>query len=350
MKRILSIDGGGIRGIIPGMVLTYLEATLQKQSGNKSARIADYFDFVAGTSTGGILACVLLCPENPGSKRPKFTAEQAVNLYIENGDKIFYPLNSLTKFLANYGLRDERFKSKGFEEIMEKYFKKTKLSDLLKPCLIAAYETELRQTYFFGKHKAVNYPKSRDYYLYDVCRATSAAPSYFEAARVTSIGGVEHSFVDGGIFANNPSLCAYAEVRKAEDEPRAQDMFVFSIGTGSTKRSYDFESIRNKLAAAMIPALIDMMMSGVSETTHFQLKKMFEAVNRPHQYVRIEPENLNNVNEDMDDASIKNMRDLQTLGDATAQQYREVIDKVADVLIKESGDQVQYKKPETQAQ
>src|ERR1043165_3733449 len=64
MKRILSIDGGGIRGIIPGMVLAYLESSLQKKSNNKNARIADYFDFVAGTSTGGILSCALRIPEN----------------------------------------------------------------------------------------------------------------------------------------------------------------------------------------------------------------------------------------------------------------------------------------------
>jgi hypothetical protein len=62
MKKILSLDGGGIRGIIPGQILVALEAKLQKKSNNPDARIADYFDFFAGTSTGGILTCILLCP------------------------------------------------------------------------------------------------------------------------------------------------------------------------------------------------------------------------------------------------------------------------------------------------
>jgi patatin-like phospholipase/acyl hydrolase len=238
---------------------------------------------------------------------------------------------------------DEKFKADGFEKVMINYFGDTKLSELLKPCLIATYETELRQTYFFGSHKAKLSPESRDYYVRDVCRATSAAPSYFETARVESLGGVKHSFIDGGIFANNPGMCAYAEVRKAEDEPKAADMFLVSLSTGSTKHSYDYNSIKDKKAMMMVPALIDMMMSGVAETIDFELQKMFEAVGKPEQYVRIEPTNLNNVNEEMDDASPKNLDDLKALGDATAQQNQSVLDKVADVLIQTAKDEVKFK-------
>ena len=62
--RILSIDGGGIRGIIPAVILNYIEKGLQRQSGNPNATLADYFDLVAGTSTGGILACFYLHGRN----------------------------------------------------------------------------------------------------------------------------------------------------------------------------------------------------------------------------------------------------------------------------------------------
>ena len=68
MKRkikILSIDGGGIRGIIPAVILNYIEKGLQTQSGNPNATLADYFDLVAGTSTGGILSCFYLLPPAP---------------------------------------------------------------------------------------------------------------------------------------------------------------------------------------------------------------------------------------------------------------------------------------------
>jgi patatin-like phospholipase/acyl hydrolase len=62
MNTILSIDGGGIKGIIPGMVLVEMERRLKERTGNPDAYIAEYFDFFAGTSTGGILICLMLCP------------------------------------------------------------------------------------------------------------------------------------------------------------------------------------------------------------------------------------------------------------------------------------------------
>jgi len=83
--RILSIDGGGIRGILPGQLLVELEKKLQTISGNSSARIADYFDMIAGTSTGGILTCLYLYPDKKNPSRPLFTAKEAVDLYLENG-------------------------------------------------------------------------------------------------------------------------------------------------------------------------------------------------------------------------------------------------------------------------
>ena len=85
--RILSIDGGGIRGILPGQILISLEEKLKTKSGDPLARIGDYFDLVAGTSTGAILGAAYICPNEEG--RPKFSAQEAVNFYLEDGDEIF---------------------------------------------------------------------------------------------------------------------------------------------------------------------------------------------------------------------------------------------------------------------
>src|SRR5690606_20999929 len=89
MKKILSIDGGGMRGIIPGMFLVSLEHKLKKQSGNPDAAIVDYFDFFAGTSTGGILTCLLLCPSEKDPLRPQFSAKEALDMYLNYGTNIF---------------------------------------------------------------------------------------------------------------------------------------------------------------------------------------------------------------------------------------------------------------------
>ena len=284
MIKILTIDGGGIRGIIPGMVLVMLEDKLQKASKNPEARISDYFDFIAGTSTGGILTCLLLAPERESEqtkRKARFSAKQAVELYLQNGKKIF-PDSWAKCLLADIDLIDEKYDFKGLADSMNEYLTDLKLSELLKPCLIASYNIQTRSTHFFGQHKARLYGNPYDFYVKDVCRATSAAPSYFEAAQIKSCSDIDYALIDGGIFANNPSLCAYAELRKAEGKPSGKDMFMVSFGTGSSKKAYMIEDIKNKATLTIIPYLIVMMMSGVADATDFQLQKMFNTVGEGH--------------------------------------------------------------------
>ena len=103
LTRILSIDGGGIRGIIPGQVLVSVEKKLQNRTNNKNARIADYFDFLAGTSTGGILTCVYLCPDRNDKTIPRFTAQEALNLYLEHGQDIFHNKSHYFYIFSRFG-------------------------------------------------------------------------------------------------------------------------------------------------------------------------------------------------------------------------------------------------------
>ena len=124
--RILSIDGGGIRGIIPGRVLVALEQKLQSASNDNNARIADYFDLIAGTSTGGILACLYLCPQSDQRKRPKYTAQDAVDLYLEKGDEIF-DIPIWHRLRSADGLRDEKYPADGLEEALDDYLGDLKL-------------------------------------------------------------------------------------------------------------------------------------------------------------------------------------------------------------------------------
>ncbi|KDP31911.1 hypothetical protein JCGZ_12372 [Jatropha curcas] len=83
---VLSIDGGGVRGIIPGVILAYLESKLQELDGEE-ARLADYFDLIAGTSTGGLIAAMLAAPNE--QDRPLFAAKDLVPFYLQNSPKIF---------------------------------------------------------------------------------------------------------------------------------------------------------------------------------------------------------------------------------------------------------------------
>ncbi|MCK4803316.1 MAG: patatin-like phospholipase family protein, partial [Spirochaetes bacterium] len=234
--RILSIDGGGIRGLIPAKVLAAVEQKLQEKTGNKNAHIADFFDLISGTSTGGLLTCIYLCPGLNGSRdRPRFSAEEAVRLYMERGDRIF-DLSLWQRIRSAGGLRDEKYSADAFEETLEDYFGDLRLSDLLKPCLITAYDIKRRCTVFFTQHDAKRM-ETRDFFLKDVARATSAAPTYFEAAKIKSLADVPYPLIDGGVFANNPAICAYIEVRrKFKKRPIIKKIAMLSLGTGFIKK------------------------------------------------------------------------------------------------------------------
>ncbi|HRG51189.1 MAG TPA: patatin-like phospholipase family protein [Bacteroidia bacterium] len=329
--RILSIDGGGIRGILPGQLLVELEKKLQTISGNSSARIADYFDMIAGTSTGGILTCLYLYPDKKNPSRPLFTAKEAVDLYLENGGGIFKE----SSIRNDAGMRQEKYPVIAIENLLKKYFKNTRLSGLLKPCLITAYNISARSTHFFTQHDAKK-SKAYDFYLYDVARGTSAAPTYFEPAGIKSLSGVMYPVVDGGVFASNPALCAFAEARQkfnpVVNDAERMDLFMLSIGTGSKKESYSYDKTKGWGKMGWVKPVLDIMLSGASETVDFQMKHIFDAINCGDKYFRINPD-IGKASIEMDDASPENLKALKEAGIAAAKKYDAELQAVASFLV-----------------
>ena len=319
--RILSIDGGGIRGIIPGQILVRVEEKLKEFSGDESSRIADYFDLIAGTSTGGILACIYLYPRKRGSKRPHFTAEQAVELYMDHGDEIF-ELSLWQQIKSGKGVLDEKYSARNLERELKDKLDDLWLSDLVGPCMVTAYDIERRQTKFFIK--AGKDEPAEDFRVRDVARSTSAAPTYFEAAMVKARTGTAYALVDGGVFANNPTLCAYAEARKMRGKPTASQMAILSLGTGHHHKEepYPYRKAKDWGLAEWAKPVLSIMMTGVSETVDYQLRKMFDAAGVPSQYLRIDPRLMKGGPDTaMDNASEENMKKLASLGREAAQDH-----------------------------
>jgi uncharacterized protein len=102
----LSIDGGGIRGIVPACVLIQLETELREATGDDDLKIGECFDLIAGTSTGGILALLLLMPHADDPTRARFSARDALNLYLEYGDDIF-DRSVWQRISSGFGIADE---------------------------------------------------------------------------------------------------------------------------------------------------------------------------------------------------------------------------------------------------
>jgi len=335
LKRILSIDGGGIRGIIPGQILVILEDKLKVKTGNENARICDYFDLIAGTSTGGILTCAYLIPDQENStekRRPKFNARQVVDLYLKRGGDIFS--TTLGHRLRTVGgVVDEMYPSSPLEKALDEYFGETKLSELLKPCLITSYDIKRRMGHFFTQHDAVNNP-GWDYLVKEVARATSAAPTYFECSDVKSLSEVSYPLIDGGVFVNNPTLCAFAEVQNKYKTP-AEEMAILSLGTGFSKKEYDYNKAKDWGMIQWVKPLIDIMMSGVSEVVDYQLNQIFEGLDASSQYLRINTKLPIDVSPDMDDASPENLQALKELGTYTAQNFDAQLDAFVELIVQE---------------
>lgn len=330
--RILSIDGGGIRGILPGIIIERLEKKLQKKEG-ANARISDYFDFFAGTSTGGILTLAYLLPT--ADKKPKLTAEQAVDIYLKKGDKIF-EVNLWQEIKSVKGIADEKYDASELEKALGETFGETKLSDLIKPCIICSYDIKEGKPHFFKQHKASN--DIHNFSVKDVARATSAAPTYFENSRVKNTLNTPFSLIDGGVFVNNPALVAYSEVRTMaftgyDKCPTAKDMILISIGTGSESKGYDYDVAKDWGAIGWIKPVIEIMMSGNSKTVDYHLKQIFNTLNTAEEqgnYHRLEPKCIS-ASIEMDNASKENMAKLKD--DALTYIANDDVDKELDIIV-----------------
>lgn len=338
--RILSLDGGGIRGIITCVILKYIEEQIQKLD-SPEARLGDYFDLVAGSSTGGLLASILLFPGN--DKKARFSVQEALDLYAKNGETIFN-VSFWEHTLNIFGLFNEKISKRNLEKRLDEVFGSLQLKDMTRPCLITSYDICARKAKFFSSHEADM--SLENFYVKDVCRATSAAPTYFEPARIKSLYGQEFTLIDGGVFANNPALCAYAEARKIPfseilkdeekpDFPNINDMIIVSVGTGEVLKPYYFEKFENAGKIRWIAPLIDILLSSNAETVDYHLLKMYESLGKRNRqnYYRLVPQ-LAKASPEMDNVSPKNIYELIQAGLSFVDKNRELLNDIARKLIK----------------
>lgn len=313
--NVLSIDGGGIRGIIPAMILEEIEKRSNKP-------ISKIFDFIAGASTGGIIAVGLAVKDENGN--PKFSAKDLLDLYVDDGENIFD--KSIWKAISSLGnLTDERYSNKKFKSILEDRFGITTLKDTLIDVMVPCYETERRIPWFFKSKHAKNPEREKDYNfkLSDIALATSSAPTYFEPHKVSYKNDDYLSLIDGGIFANNPSMCAYVDAISLFNQ-KSEDINIVSLGTGISTKRLIHDNVKDWGLSKWARPIINCALDGVSDTVHYQLKKIMPT----DQYIRIQGD-LGKTNHKMDDASPENIKSLQRLGE---QIIRDENDKINAII------------------
>jgi uncharacterized protein len=321
--KVLSIDGGGIRGIIPAMVLAEIEERTGKS-------IAETFDLIAGTSTGGILALGLTMPGDSGE--PRYTARELIKLYEDEGASIF---SGRVGTIRN--IFEERYPSAGVEEVLDRYFGEARLKDALSTVFVTGYEIQLRAPFFFRSERA-KVDADYDFPIREVARATSAAPTYFEPAKVEASGPVDYyALVDGGVFANNPGMCAYVEAtsilkEKGSASPDESTVLVVSLGTGQFTDRLRYEEVARWGLMRWARPLIDVVFDGESDTVDFQLKQLLpRGEDGLRRYYRFQTE-LVEVSDAMDDVTPNNMRDLKLLAQTMIDSEEERLSELYDGL------------------
>lgn len=293
MVRILSIDGGGIRGVIPGLVLAEIERIAQRP-------IADLFDVVAGTSTGGILACGLCAPGDGG--RPKFSAAGLVDMYVEEGARIF-PRHHFERLSS---LVRVKYPTTGIEAVLREYVGESMLSEALTELFVTAYDLEGRKPKFFRRRDAREHAGA-DHPLWMVARSTSAAPTYFEPFKLPGAAPGEYeALVDGGVFANNPALCAYVDGSSGPGQVRPDGILLVSLGTGAQNRRIPYQRAKDWGKVEWASPILDVVFDGVSATTEYQLAQILAE----DDYVRLQTE-LTIASDDMDDTGAENLKKLR---------------------------------------
>ncbi|CAH8344326.1 unnamed protein product [Eruca vesicaria subsp. sativa] len=334
LVTILSLDGGGVRGIIAGVILDYLEKQLQEMDGEE-ARLADYFDVVAGTSTGGLITAMLTVPSETG--RPQLAAKDIVPFYLEHSPKIFPQPQGLSALLPKLSklLSGSKYSGRYLRKLLSKLLGETRLHQTLTNIVIPTFDMKKLQPTIFSSYQALVDP-SLDVKLADICIGTSAAPTFFPPhffSNEDSQGKTtEFHLVDGAVTANNPTLVAMTTVTRqivkndpdmGKLKPLGFDKFlVISIGTGSSKKEMKYSAkkaakwgIISWLYNEGSTPLLDMISDSGRDMIHFHSSVLFKALQSEDMYLRIDDDTLEEDVSSMDLATKSNLENLVKIGE-----------------------------------
>ncbi|KAE8673992.1 peroxidase 10-like [Hibiscus syriacus] len=330
MLTVLSIDGGGIRGLIPGTILASLETKLQELDG-ADAILADYFDVIAGASTGGLIATMLAAPIDQG--RPLIAAKDINDFYLKHGPKIFSNEgrlkfeDSVEKSIIPLG---PKYDGDYLRKLTKDLLKDMSLKDTLTNLVIPTFDVKYMHAVVFTTKNAKS-DVSNNAGLADVCNSTSAAPIYFPAyyfeTKDAKGNTVTYDLIDGGVAAANPTLIAMNSISMETFKQKSETMdgsrmLVLSLGTGAAK----FEE---KYNASMVSQwgvfdwlfhnlnsspLLECLGSGTSDMVDFTIAAQFQSVQSIENYLRIQENGLTGDTISSDNASCENMNNLIDIG------------------------------------
>lgn len=261
--RILTLDGGGIRGIIPVVWLERLERHL-------AGPVHGHFDLIAGTSVGAILGCAFAMG---------MTAKEAHGMWLDSAHIAFAKPAKLSeharRIAARAGLM-AKYDSAGLEALLQSIFKDLRMGDLGRPTLALSYDLSTMKVQVFSSAKE----EHKGLFVWEVCRASTAAPLFWDPhMMVCDETGVKHPMADGGMTANNPVVLAISEAVGEHRDGRGRsidNVIVASLGTGAPPEGM---SAVPKTIFGHGSAILQALMTGATGTDHVTARSMLPARN-----------------------------------------------------------------------
>lgn len=272
--KILSIDGGGIKGLYSSTILECFEEKY-------TCSISDHFDMLCGTSTGGLIALALSL---------KVPAKTISSFYMDKGDFIFSKDRfSLLKQLFYGG----KYSDRNLRACLEEIFKDKVIGDSHNLLCIPAYNyTDGNTCVFKFDHREGDLARDNKIKYIDIALATSAAPTYFP---VSEIEQLNKQYIDGGLWANNPSLVGLMEAlcHFVGKNKEYQSVQILSISSLDSSKGNPIKKNKNRSVLKWNTGLLDPFFAGQAHFTHNCLTLLQKHSDIDIDYVRIPSTDLN---------------------------------------------------------
>ncbi|CAK9197952.1 unnamed protein product, partial [Sphagnum troendelagicum] len=270
---ILSIDGGGVRGLVPLVILIELERILQRLDGAER-RLVEYFDMVAGTSTGGVITGLITTPSQDVPTRPLFTATQVFNFYDRHA-------TTLLPQTSTCDCRTPSSRANDLDRLLNRTFGTfPHLSSTITSVLIPSFDIRIQEPILFSSWQAKRDPIDNAP-VELVCQATSASPTYFPPVEFTLTDtkkephrGKTFRLIDGSLAINNPSF---------------SDVLVLSLGTGQHPMGHSArEATRWSLIGCPKAPWVDSVLNATADMVDLNLSLVFQSDKAAANYLRIQ--------------------------------------------------------------
>ncbi|RDY57939.1 CBASS cGAMP-activated phospholipase [Flagellimonas nanhaiensis] len=274
--KILSIDGGGIKGLYSSKILEHFEQEFQ-------CNVVDHFDMICGTSTGGILGLALSL---------KIKAEEISRMYEENGEKIF-PNQSKLKGKIKQSLLGGKYSDKPLRSALEATFGDHKIKDSHCLLCIPSYSvTDARPFIFKYDHEENKQRRDNNAKYVDVALATSAAPTYFPLAEIEYYNS--RQFIDGGIYANNPSIVGLIEALDyfVGEDKEYDEVQILSISSLNNLEGEVTGLSRKRSFLHWQEKLFEAILTGQAKFVDYFMRKASESDSIPVKHVRVPSDKL----------------------------------------------------------